>query len=130
MSFDLYTPKTAAKPLPGGSATITRSGMTRLSAADLQAVGIEKRATVLLDCKTQRLALRKPRDDDFAEPSLAVRWNKSRTVASIGVGGPLAQLGVEPAAYTGDREVMVKNPDGLLILCFLDGKALRKVHHA
>ncbi|MCK4660183.1 MAG: hypothetical protein KAV82_11735 [Phycisphaerae bacterium] len=130
MSFNLYTPKTAAKPLAAGHATVTKSGMTRLSATDLKAVGIEKRATVLLDRKTLRLALRKPRDDDFAEPSLAVRWNKAGLGASIGLCGPLSQLGLKPAAYTGPREVAVKNPDGLLILCFLDGKALRKVHHA
>ena len=116
MSFEIYVPVTRATNLQAGEASIDTIGNVRLTQRDLDAVGISERATILLDRGTGRLALRTPRNDkNFTEPALRVSWNKSKSGATIGLRGPLKELGKLPESAARSN-VQVK--DDLLILDF------------
>lgn len=59
----------APKPnrIPPRHLSLDRYGLARLHTADLQSIGIDDRATILIDVGTRRIALRRPRDGESAQ---------------------------------------------------------------
>lgn len=98
--------------------SLDRYGLARFHTADLQAIGIDGQATIMIDVDTRRIGLRRPRDGE-AEQTAIVRpvRDGGKLVESrrtINLRPAIEQIGIEPAEITGRYELTAK--DDLLIL--------------
>ena len=126
MSFELYTQIRSARSLPPGWIQLDRYGQTRRTAQDLLGGGIGREVAVLIDRSTKRLAIRPPRTDDAdqMEPSLIMRWTKTRTSSRVNLRGALRAIGIDPERVAG-RWPLLKQ-DGLLIVRFTAPRDAKK----
>ena len=96
MPFEVYVPlRQRGTSIPANHCRIDSSGRAIFRAVDLQTMGIGERVVVLKDQMTQRIALRRPRDDK--EPAARVQdVNKTRNRVAVQVKGLITSMGLDP----------------------------------
>lgn len=122
MTFEVYSPGfNRSRTIARGSARLDSSGNMRLNAADLENLGIEEEAVVLIDRDTRRIALRCVRADDTKGRVAILGANKKpgrdhTTTRIVRIQGALRALGEEPKAFNGTHSTVVK--DDMLVIPF------------
>jgi len=127
MSFEAYTPVRglSLRSIQPGQASLTKSGILTLNAADLKSVMIADKAVILTDKSTTRIALRRARDGEFDTMGVRVYGKpKSRTRRITSFKGALVELGIDPVQAAGRYGLMTR--DDMLILNLADAAKKQK----
>jgi hypothetical protein len=115
MAFEIYKP-THSFSQSRGTAKLHTGRMVSFSSHDLWSVGIRDKAIILIDQDHRIIALRAPKAEDASEYISKVKYNKSRTVGNMSLGGPMSRINEKPSKRTVDliiRDQMVQIPFGV-----------------
>jgi len=104
MAFTVFQACGGRCGIPRGRLSISGLGMGRFNKADLAAVGIVDRATILVDREGQSLALRAPLDGEAGQ---TVGTEDGGPCRRVWLAGALRFVGLKPADLHGWHECSV-----------------------
>ncbi len=93
MAFEVLEACGGRSRIPRGRVSVSARGMGRFNLADLKAIGVGTRATILIDREQLRLAIRAPLE---CESGQLVGEEGVGPCRAIWLGGALREIGVDP----------------------------------
>lgn len=104
MAFEVFLPAGGRNGIPRGSCTLTSRGMGRFNPSDLSAVGIDERATILIDRDRGTMALRSPLE---CEQGQTVGDEMGCIGRTVWLAGAMKAIGLDPTGFAGWQMVRV-----------------------
>jgi hypothetical protein len=105
VGFELFTPVSRISGINPGICSVNADGRVLIHGHDLRQVISGELVAVLLDRSTLRIALRSASDK---EPALKLRWNKTKTTASVSLGPALKHMALDIQKVKGRHDVVRK----------------------